>query len=67
MTIRDNQVEIKVKAMWRYHLIIWPLRFIYNFISKNIAEKLSDLVLKDIRNNFDKYIKVELGEVSNAK
>ena len=66
MTIIDNQVEMKIRTTWRYQLLMWPLRFIYHFISEKIAEKLSAIVLKDIRNNFDKYIKVELGEVTKC-
>ena len=59
----NNQAEFKMNGTCRYYLILWVIRFLYRYVSAILAGKLSKIMLKEIKGNFDKYIKVKLKEV----
>ena len=59
----DNQAEFKIKGTCRYYVLLWGIRFLYRYISVILAGKLSRIMLKEMKENFDKYLKVKLKEV----
>lgn len=63
---KQPMFEVKATYTWRFKFCLWLLWKVYHF-DPFLADKLGRLLVKDMRNNQKRYVKIKTKQVPNEK